>query len=102
MISQRKLGANRRNAKKSTGPRTTVGKRNASRNALRHGLNAIRFCEQPVDQKVMQIAKMICADETDSLCFDQAHIIAESCLLLARVRLIRAQIIGNRSTQDAL
>ncbi len=39
-VSTRQRAANRRNSLKSTGPQTTTGKRNASRNALRHGLFA--------------------------------------------------------------
>ncbi len=39
-ITARQRVANRRNSLKSTGPRTATGKRNASRNALRHGLFA--------------------------------------------------------------
>ncbi len=39
-ISERKLRANRENAKKSTGPRTDRGKRFSCRNALKHGLCA--------------------------------------------------------------
>jgi len=38
MISERKLQANRANAKKSTGPRTARGKAYSSRNAQKHGL----------------------------------------------------------------
>ncbi len=38
MVSEKQLEANRRNAQKSTGPRTTEGKSNSSRNNLRHGL----------------------------------------------------------------
>jgi hypothetical protein len=38
MASERKLAANRRNAQKSTGPRTTAGKARTRRNAYRHGL----------------------------------------------------------------
>jgi hypothetical protein len=38
MLSDKQLEANRRNAQKSTGPRTTEGKSNSSRNNLRHGL----------------------------------------------------------------
>ena len=35
----RQLAANRRNARLSTGPKTTTGKRSSSRNAHRHGLS---------------------------------------------------------------
>jgi len=38
MISDAKLAANRRNAQKSTGPRTLSGKAIASMNAVKHGL----------------------------------------------------------------
>ena len=38
MISERQLEANRRNALRSTGPKTIEGKSNSSRNNLRHGL----------------------------------------------------------------
>lgn len=39
-ISEKQLNANRGNAKKSTGPRTTTGKNVARNNALKHGLRA--------------------------------------------------------------
>lgn len=37
-ISEKQLEANRRNAERSTGPRTDEGKARSSRNNLRHGL----------------------------------------------------------------
>ena len=40
MTSDRKVAANRRNAQKSTGPKTLSGKAIASMNALKHGLCA--------------------------------------------------------------
>ncbi len=40
MPTQKQLEANRRNATKSTGPRTRAGKGQSSRNALKHGLCA--------------------------------------------------------------
>jgi hypothetical protein len=38
MVSEKQLEANRRNAQKSTGPKTAEGKSSSSRNNLRHGL----------------------------------------------------------------
>jgi hypothetical protein len=40
MTSYRQIEANRRNALKSTGPKTTAGKEQSRRNAVRHGLTA--------------------------------------------------------------
>ncbi len=39
-LSERKLQANRQNARLSTGPRTARGKRTVARNAIKHGLLA--------------------------------------------------------------
>ena len=38
MVSDRKLAANRENAKKSSGPKSQTGKHRSARNALSHGL----------------------------------------------------------------
>ena len=43
VISNKKLEANRRNALKSSGPKSIEGKMQVSQNALRHGLNAEKF-----------------------------------------------------------
>jgi hypothetical protein len=52
MPTPAQLAANRRNAKKSTGPKTADGKAAASRNALRHGLTA---------------RQIVCYDERESV-----------------------------------
>jgi hypothetical protein len=39
VASEKQIAANRRNAQRSTGPRTAAGKSISSRNALRHGLS---------------------------------------------------------------
>ena len=59
MTSLRQIEANRRNALRSTGPKTDDGKHHASRNAVRHGLTAetvITPLEDPEDYKAFEQA----------------------------------------------
>ena len=59
MTSLRQIEANRRNALRSTGPKTDDGKQNASQNAVRHGLTAetvIAPLEDPEDYKAFEQA----------------------------------------------
>ena len=49
-VSPRKIEANKRNASRSTGPRTPIGKKRVSRNAVRHGFYS-RFLVIPRDDK---------------------------------------------------
>src|SRR5436190_5401335 len=59
MTSFRQIEANRRNARKSTGPRTEAGKQVSRCNAVRHGLTAetvIRTLEDAEDYKAFEAA----------------------------------------------
>ena len=59
MTSYRQIEANRRNALRSTGPRTAAGKEVSRRNALRHGLTAetvIGALEDAEDYKAFEAA----------------------------------------------
>ena len=50
MATNNQITANRRNARKSTGPRKTAGKARSGGNALKHGLTAtqvVLFDEDP-------------------------------------------------------
>src|SRR5262245_24185902 len=80
MISLQRLEANRRNALRSTGPRTEDGKQRSRVNAVRHGLTAetvVGSLEDAEDYKAFEAA--IIADyeaETAvarSSCFDSRH-----------------------------
>src|SRR4051812_36922705 len=59
MATQKQIAANRRNAERSTGPRTAKGKESSSANAIQHGLTAnvihasLRH-EDPADFHVMR------------------------------------------------
>jgi hypothetical protein len=59
MTSLKQIEANRRNALKSTGPRSKEGKQRASRNAFRHGLTTetvLDPLEDPEDYKLFEEA----------------------------------------------
>ena len=63
-ISDRKLAANRENAKKSTGPRSAKGKARASLNALVHGIFAKHsvLTDPPLMENVTQFLSLLQSD----------------------------------------
>lgn len=85
MTSQRKIEANRRNSRKSGGPRTATGKTNASRNAMRHGLAAIVHRQPAPTAEIERLARAICGDDNDPALFAQAVIIADNELVLRAI-----------------
>src|SRR5580658_495496 len=77
-ISEAKLEANRRNATRSTGPRTGRGKKVSSLNAVTHGLraeNLIMLDEDPqalADRKEAWSASILPQDEVEQSAVDDA------------------------------
>lgn len=57
-ISEKKLLANRANAKRSTGPKTSAGKAAVSRNALKHGVRSHMLSVRP-DECVEHFNEML-------------------------------------------
>ena len=82
MTASRKSKSNRRNARRSTGPRTSDGKRAASRNALRHGL-AVPGVHQ--SDKVKELAEAIAGGDASPSLMQLAQVAAEATLDLRRV-----------------
>jgi hypothetical protein len=60
VTTERKRATNRRNARRSTGPRTAVGKARVKQNALRHGLNVAVADDPLLTAEVARIARAIC------------------------------------------
>jgi hypothetical protein len=92
MTSESKIAANRRNSRRSSGPRTHTGKLKVSRNALRHGLAAATLRDAGIAAEVDRLATAIGGENADAAQGEQALIIAESELTLLRVRAARTSI----------
>src|SRR5215472_14500018 len=92
MASDSKIAANRRNSRRSSGPRTVAGKLTVSRNALRHGLAAAIIRDSGIAAEVDRLATAIGSENAGAVQREQALIIAESEITLLRVRAVRTSI----------
>ena len=93
MTSNRRIEANRRNSRKSCGPRTAAGKASASRNALRHGLAALTHRQLAPSAEVVEFARALCGDDRDPILFAQAVKVAEAKVELRAVRTQKVNVI---------
>ena len=93
MTSAKKIAANRENARKSTGPRTERGKSQVRRNALRHGLAQMMLPASPVSAQIERVARAIAGEGAPSLLYEHALKIAESQVMLLRVRAARVAVV---------
>jgi hypothetical protein len=93
MPSDRELAANRRNARRSTGPRSGGGKKRAGRNAYRHGLSLSISSIATCAPEVERLARKIAGDAEHEIILERARAIAEAELDLARVRRAKIALI---------
>jgi hypothetical protein len=93
VASERQTGANRRNAARSTGPRSAVGKNRTRFNALRHELTRSLFANADTAQAIEDLARVIVYGNDDFFMLVQARVLAESAVELARVRFVKIALI---------
>jgi hypothetical protein len=85
MTSARQLGANRLNARASTGPRSAKGKARSSQNARRHKLS-LSVCLQPaLSAEVENLAREIAGEGASGLLLELARRAAEAQIDLIRI-----------------
>jgi hypothetical protein len=107
MATERQIAANRRNAVKSTGPRSSAGKRRARRNSYRHGLS-VGAVGPGCAEHVERLARKIAGAGADAMVLEQARSVAQAQLDLTQIRRTRASLIqrmaefGVLDTPDAL
>ena len=92
MTSERKIAANRNNAKKSTGPRSEGGRAVSRYNAVRHGLAASIGNESPSGGEMEDLAKVLSSAGGLQGVGGVAREAAEAQLDLLRIRKIRVSL----------
>lgn len=91
MATDRQLAANRRNARRSTGPRSSAGKHRASHNSYRHGLSASIIVASAEHQKrVARLARKFAGQSSNPIILELARMAAEA--ELEQVRCERAKV----------
>ena len=95
MTSDRKIKANRANARASTGPKTAHGRARAARNALRHALS-LPVCSNPaLSEEVETLAREIAGPGANAETQDLARQVAEAQIDLRRVRYARHKLLSD-------
>jgi hypothetical protein len=90
VASERQIAANCRNARRSTGPRSSAGKSRASRNSYRHGLSANIVSSTGYQKWVTSLARKIAGQSCNPIILEYARMAAEA--ELAQVRFKGAKV----------
>jgi hypothetical protein len=94
LTSDRKIEANRANARASTSPKTLRGRARAARNALRHALSVPVYSNPALSEEVEAAEREISGPDTNGETQALARQIAEAQIDLLRVRYVRHQFLS--------
>jgi hypothetical protein len=102
MTSERKLAANQKNAKNSTGPKSDVGKHRSAQNALSHGLSIPigRIADMRADIEV--VALSIARASGEKSITELSRQAAEAQLEILRIRKARVALFEMEISGDEL
>lgn len=89
MTNERRLRANRANARRSTGPTSAAGKARAAQNARRHGLSLDVLADPALGQDVEALAQRIAHEASRPDLIDLARRVAKAQIDVQRVRQFR-------------
>jgi hypothetical protein len=106
MASDRQIVANRRNAKKSTGPRSEAARGRLRLNALRHGLAIPVSTDPAIRENIAKLAEVLSLSAGEPIVSENARDAAAAELDLLRIRKFRAvqfeTYLANGATPDSL
>ena len=101
MSRAKQAAANRRNARRSSGPHSSAGKQRVSHNARRHGLSISITADRAFGEQIEQLALQIAGGTQNELRLECARAVAAADFDLARVRQSASeQNIGSRSSSS--
>jgi hypothetical protein len=92
--SDRKIRANRANARASTGPKTTHGRIHSARNAIRHALSLPIYSDPALSEEVEALAREIAGLDANAEMQELARRVAEAQIDLRRVRIARHDLLS--------
>ena len=98
MTSSRLAAANRRNARRSTGPRSASGKLSVAVNALRHGLSVPVLADPVLAGEVAELAERLANGSADSQVRELAVNVAAAQVDVERVRHARHALTTRPAT----
>jgi len=102
MATERQIAANRRNANRSTGPRSRAGRKRAAGNATVHGLTANLLSNATLAEQVEKLAREIAGSFEDAILLQYPRDVARAEIDLARVRRIKVALIERVSAIGTL
>ena len=90
-----RVRANRRNARRSTGPRTSEGKSRVAKNAVQHGLAIPVTTDPALADASERLARIIAGHDVDPAPLGRARRVAEAQIDLLRVRRVRVALLND-------
>jgi hypothetical protein len=94
VASAKQIAANRRNAKKSTGPKTAAGRLTSSRNSFRYGLSLPLTPDAEELAKAKLMMRWLVPDQTD-----EKRVLA--AIEMVQARLVQMRVAAIRNTMLA-
>jgi hypothetical protein len=101
MTSAKAIAANRRNARRCTGPRTAAGKRKAAGNALQHGVLASLDADPTMSSAATRIAAALAGPDASPGLRALIAPIADAQADLLRIRSTRVKLIDLTTAKAA-
>ena len=101
MATAKQIAANRRNAQRSTGPRTAAGRSMSSRNALRHGLSLPQEMDAATMAAIDEFAQLIAIDCQNNQKLMVVEESATALLDLIRIRKVRHEMLATMDLATA-